>query len=184
MKISAFGFTLVELLVVVAAIAIISAAGYTYQASTRESQKLKIAANTLQSMLREAQTYASARRVCNGVAGATWMVHFDSSSQPVKIECQETGAPTPTTIKSYSLEPNIQIASIYHTIIPNCISSYPTTEIFVEFSPLYGNVTFDETPTQSCPISKDYIKVQLENTKTTERKDITIDKGGFINLEQ
>ncbi len=180
MKLSVLGFTLIELLIVVAIIAIISAAGYTYQGSFRESQKLKIAVNTIQSLLGQTQSNATARRDCNSETGATWMVTFELSQISVNIKCQGSGSPV--TQKNYTLEPNIVVAGWFFDI--TCNHFFPAGPAFsIKFSPLYGTVSFEDT-TYTCISSKDFIKIQLKNTKTTETKDITINKGGYISVEQ
>lgn len=181
MKISALGFTLIELLIVVAVIAIVSAAGYTYQASFRESQKLKIAANTILSLLGQAQSNATARRDCGSETGATWMVSFDPNQLNVNIKCQGSGSPV--TQKSYTLEPNIVVGGWFYDI--NCFRVLPDANpaFSITFSPLYGTVIFEDT-SKACITSIAFIKIQLKNTTTTESKDITVSEGGYISVEQ
>ncbi len=69
------GFTLVELLIVVALVAIIAVIGYMNLSGTRRGADVKNAARDMTALLREAQSRSSAQ-----VQGAAWGVHFENST--------------------------------------------------------------------------------------------------------
>lgn len=151
------GFTLVELLVIIAIMGILGTLGFINYRTFQATQALNEGVSQVQSVLRAAQSNATAGVKCQGLGGATWIVIFENNTT-FNLKCKV--GTSAFTQKSYSLPTNIQVQSI------------PCS---VNFSPLYGTVSF-EPSSASCII-------RITNTKTGESKDITVTKGGAIDAQ-
>ena len=156
---SATGFTLVELLVVIAIMGIIGTFVLANYRSFGEDQSLKNASLDIQSLLRQAQTNATANVQCSSDnRGALWQVVITSGTSSIDLKCGElspTPTPAPTIKKTLPMPTNIRIST-------GCAAP-------VEFSPVTGTIR-----TCSCTVT-------LQNTKTENTKSFTIDKGGSIH---
>ncbi|MBI2196753.1 prepilin-type N-terminal cleavage/methylation domain-containing protein [Candidatus Daviesbacteria bacterium] len=116
------GFTLIELLVVIAIMGLVGAFTLANYRSFGEDQNLKNALLDVQSILRTAQTNATANVKCDTQYGATWTVEFSSTTN-INLKCTEPQA-SATLKKSSSLGSNIEIQSITGTG-SNCPSGLP-----------------------------------------------------------
>lgn len=102
----AAGFTLVELMVVIAIMAVIGAYTLSNYRSFGEDQNLKNAVLDIQSQLRAAQTSATANAICNNnQSGATWQLVYNTDKTTVNLYCQESlPIPTPSTCNFSGVE--------------------------------------------------------------------------------
>lgn len=111
MKIMTKGFTLIELLVVISIMAIVGTFTVANFRSFGEDKELANAALDIQSLLRTAQTNASANVKCpNGFTPKNWLVNF-ISSQRIDLDCADSTGGV-SSVKSLALGSNIQLGSI------------------------------------------------------------------------
>lgn len=111
MKIMFKGFTLIELLVVIAIMAIVGTFSVANFRSFGEDKELANAALDIQSILRTAQTNASANVKCpNGFTPKNWLVNF-INSQRIDLDCADSTGGV-SSVKSLALGSNIQLGSI------------------------------------------------------------------------
>lgn len=114
MKIILKGFTLIELLVVIAVMAIVGTFTVANFRSFGEDKELANAALDIQSLLRTAQTNASANVKCpNGFPSKNWLVNF-ISSQRIDLDCADSTGGV-SSVKSLSLGNNIQLGAVENT---------------------------------------------------------------------
>lgn len=149
-------FTLVELLVVIAIMGMIGTFVLANYRSFGEDQKLKNASLDIQSLLRQAQTNATANVKCDTNSGALWQVEY-ADNRTINLKCQELPASS-ILKKTLPLGANIEIQSI--------CGSYP---LVLSFDPVSGKVN-----PGSCTVT-------LENSKTGSTKSFTIEQGGSIH---
>lgn len=185
MRKSVYGFTLIELLVAIAIMAITGMYILSNYSSFGEDQNLKNAALDIQSLLRQAQSSATANVKCDTQFGATWQVEF-ADATTVNLKCQE---PLASSIlkKTLTLGTNIQISihtgeitqrrgagiSAVMTPCPEDLSD-PVT---ISFAPLDGKIDLGGAQDGAICTS---LTFQLTNSKTGSTKDLVIEKGGRI----
>lgn len=160
-------FTLVELLVVIAVMAIVGVFTLANYKSFGEDQNFKNASLDVQSFLRLAQSNSTSGLKCQSQdTGNTlgWIVAFTTASQ-LDLKCQNSSGII-GSLKKLSLPENISISSITAGIW-NC--PFGTT---VTFAPLYGTIT------SSCPANS--IIITLLNSKTSNTKQVIVEQGGRI----
>jgi len=161
---SAHGFTLVELLVVMAVMAIVGVFTLANYKSFGEDQNFKNAALDVQSFLRLAQSNSTSGLKCQSQDTLGWIVVFTNATE-LDLECQNSSGIT-SSLKKLSLPADISISGIT-TGISNC--PFGTT---VTFAPLYG------TMVSSCGSSS--IIITLLNSKTSNTKQVIVEQGGRI----
>lgn len=110
-------FTLVELLVVITIMAIIGTFTVANFGSFGKDKELQNAALDVQSLLRTAQTNASANVKCpNDIPSKKWLVNF-ISSQRIDLDCADSTGGV-SSVKSLSLGNDIQLGAIENTAPP------------------------------------------------------------------
>lgn len=137
MKVPAFGFTLVELLIVIAVIGILAASSIPVFSSYTASQRLSQAAKNVKNDLRSAQN-----RAINGVEGKAWGMSFNGSNSYTIFTCTSLSTCTcngQTNFITKSLATGFTISSA--TIIFDEISG----DICANGSPLSGSTSFTVT---------------------------------------
>ena len=130
-----------------------------------EDQNLKNAGLDIQSMLRQAQSSATANVKCNSKFGANWQVEL-ADATIINLKCQEFQAAA-ILKKSSTLGANIVIQEISGT---SCSSALPLT---ISFEALTGKIDLGEV---NCSM----ITITLKNNKTGSAKSFNIEKGGRI----
>ncbi len=162
------GFTLVELMVVLAIMAILGVFTLANYGAFGEDRNLKSAVLDIQSMLRQAQTNATVNAVCNGQHdGVRWWVEFTNATA-INLRCTALNTPQKSLQLGVNNYLNINIDSVSGT--SGCPSGFPFT---VHFSPLKGNIAFEGANCTSLTIA-------LKNIKTQNRKSLKIEQGGRI----
>lgn len=161
------GFTLVELIVVVAIIVLLTSLFSLNLASQRSARDLKIAQSQLVSNIRKTQSYTlSSRTLTGGVSVQYYAVKFDLSNAKANqyvIEAVYNVGSTPQYVQDMEtiiLPPNIRLAAVSSPVYPVSISRNvsPTTQnpqtssdcALVAFAAPFGKVLFDDTPS-ACP---------------------------------
>lgn len=184
------GFTLIELLVAIGIISMLVVFAYATVGSLQDDQLLKQSSTDIISLLRLAQSNATARLICKDASGiphegASWMVVFNTGAKTIDLKCSDNTSP----IKTLSLPTGIQIDGIATT--PLCAT--PNLPVTFTFMPLSGSVSFSDStsPQPTCITGKD-VTVVVKNTNLTcstncsnpcneSSKCIKIDSGGAID---
>ena len=159
-------FTLIELLVVIAITAVIGMYALANYRSFGEDQNLKSAVLDVVSLLRQAQSNATTKTICNTAYDATWQVAF-SDVKTINLNCLE-GAAT-FTKKILKLDAKAQNISIQSVSGASCPDGVPLT---ISFALLRGNIDF--IGYSNCAL----LTITLTNSKST--KSLIIEKGGRI----
>ncbi|MDD5147255.1 MAG: prepilin-type N-terminal cleavage/methylation domain-containing protein [Candidatus Daviesbacteria bacterium] len=168
MRKSAQGFTLIELLVVIAITAVIGIYTLINSRSFGEDQNLKNASLDIQSLLRQAQTNATANVICNTGYSATWQVEF-ANLVTINLKCME---PASSSILKKTLQ--LDANNVLKPPITGTGSNCPTLPPFtISFDSLTGKVGFGDPGCTSLTIT-------LQNSKTGSTKSFTIEQGGRI----
>lgn len=137
MKSPAFGFTLVELLIVIAVIGILAASSIPVFSSYTSSQRLSQTAKNVKNDLRSAQN-----RAISGVEGKAWGMSFNGSNSYTIFTCTSLSACTcndQTNFTTKSLATGFEISSA--TIIFDAVSG----DICANGSSLLGSTSFTIT---------------------------------------
>lgn len=181
---SALGFSLVELLVVIATTAVISLVAYLNVGPFREGQQLAQVVLDLQSLIRSAQANASSRVEClgGGGFGANFWINFDGSSN-INMLCKVDSSTTSTTLKTIKFPAGLVLDSVLGDSCASAITPTQNTPLNINFSPLFGAVTFQYSGA-TCITSSTFLTVTLKNTRTSEVKSLIIDKGGAVDVRQ
>lgn len=164
MRLAAPGFTLVELLVVIALVAVVGTITLANFRTFGEDENLKSAILDIQSQFRVAQTNATTNVKCAAQYGTTWQVEF-ASTNTVNLKCSASSNPQKTS----PLGTNIEIQQVSGTG-SNCPTALPFT---VGFAPLNGKIDFGDLRCTSLTIT-------LKNNKTESTKSLSIEQGGRI----
>lgn len=160
MKFSARGFTLVELLVALAILAIVGVFSLANFRSFGEENNLKNASLEMQTNLRLAQANASSGVKCQNQTNLGWLMEFPS----LELKCRNSGGLH--SVKTFPA---------FASTIQVTISAGNCTPTFIEFTPLYGSV---KSICGSSPI-----RINFKNTKTNNEKNLIIEQGGRIYVQ-
>lgn len=170
-----YGFTLVEILVVLAITAMLAVGAFANFSGFKEDQNLQNAALDLENIIRLAQTNATSTVKCNGVGDASWAVSIETNRTDINLKCSTSSA----SIKLLQLK-----GIIVDSISGSCASSFTSTSvanpIIIGFSTPYGTTSFQDS-SSACITNSSSLSLTLKNLKTGNTKTITIDKGGGIN---
>lgn len=174
------GYTLIELLIVLTIMAILSIVVFINYKTFSQDQILNKALGQVQTMLRLAQSNATASLNCGSSSGVSWAVQFLLDKRTLELTC----GPTDSVQKSLTLE-NSEITSIKcsppdSTCPPQGATFSPPLKI--SFSTLYGKVTFIKSG-ESCVDTAQSVMVVLKNLKNNNNKCFTISKGGAIDVK-
>lgn len=184
MRISARGFTLVELLVVITIMGLVGAYVLSNYNTFGEDKKLKNAALDVQSLLRQAQTSATSNTKCDSDAAESWEVAY-TGTKTLALRCRISGVNAPTVKKIVTLPANTEIQTITgnHS---SCIIAPPfetsgggggpmaiTINPATSFTPLSGQVNLGGS---DCTL----LTITLLNSKTGSSKSLKIETGGRI----
>lgn len=190
-KLKVKGFTLLELLVVVAIIGGLMALLLPQMSKFSNYQSLEDSAEQLQSALRTAQNNATSGTQCgSGIAASEWYLQFLSSTQyKVGVVCSDQASsptPTPLPTTTYNLPSGVSVSKVEVSRCSgensgiNLVSSSPR----VSYSNVSGLVTFQHS-NPGCPMDSSYrwIKFTLQlDSSTTNKLDVVVEKGGAIFL--
>lgn len=160
------GFTLVELLVVVAIMALVGVVAIANFRTFGEDEALKNAAFDIVSLIRTAQTNATSNVKCGNSYGATWQVEF-ASNQVINLKCQIS------TEKIVQLGTNITINSVTGLPPAACSAGFGSA---INFAPINGNISFHDSDCSE-------LTVTLKNSKTGNTKNVIMDKGGKFDVQ-
>lgn len=158
------GFTLIELLVVISVMSIFGVLALVNFKDFSSEQVAGKAAGQIQSILRLAQSNATASVLCETEGGVSWIVNF-VDDRNIKLTC----GPNNKEKQTLSLE-NASIKKIECSVVK------------ISYSPLFGNLTFsgDET----CIKNASQIVIEVDNLiKPGNPKSLTISKGGGIDVK-
>ena len=173
-------FTLVELLVVIAVMAIVGVFTLANYRSFGEDQNLKSASLDIQSLLKQAQTNATANVICNGEFGAGWQVEFANDKKTINLKCGTSSTTQKVVQLGVDNYINISIDSI-SGVGSGCSSglSFPVT---VNFSTLKGNIDFGVANCNSLTIilKNKKISPDCNGSNLVKCKSLKIDTGGRI----
>lgn len=177
------GFTLVEILVVLAITTIIGGMVYANFGSFREDQALSNAEADLGNFIHLAQTNSISAVKCEGVGDASWFLEVRTNRTAIDMRCSTTDEGVVTTTTKSTMQLNgATINSIDGSCGPSSFQpppSNPVNIITINFAPLYGTTTFLD-PVTACIASGDTLAITLKDTKTGSTKTVTIGKGGGL----
>ena len=156
-------FTLVELLVVTAIMAILGVYVIANYTSFGEDQNLKNAALDIQGLLRNAQANATSNTKCAGTFFATWQVEVLNSTT-FNLKCSASVTPQ----KTLQLTANNEIK-----VVSGDDASCPAIPFSISFAPISGSIDLGGVSCTSLTFT-------IKNTKTGTLKDLTINKGGRV----
>lgn len=172
------GFTLVELMVVIAITAILGVVAFVNFKDFAQDQILTKAQGQIQTYLRLAQANATAGVICNNQGGVSWSAKFDVNK--VKLSCGTSASEQ----KTQDFE-GVEVISIQCSPASN--ASCPpdgltfSPPLTVSFAPLNGNLSF--TDGDACITSASTMMIVLRNQKNDAKKCFTISKGGAIDAQ-
>lgn len=175
---SARGFTLIEILVVLAVVAILSVAGYINYRAFSHEQVIDDAVSRVQSMLRTAQANATTSLKCKQVGSTKWIIAFQDT-KTLELRCVRSDNGQIEPIKQESLTNNVEIESVSG---PSCSATPSNTT--VSFDTLSGKISFSD-PIQTCIANLNELTVKIKHTLSENplSKTVTVGKGGGINAQ-
>lgn len=174
---SARGFTLIELMVVIAITAILGIVAFVNFKDFAQNQVLNKAVGQIQTYLRLAQANATAGVLCSGQGGASWSVKFVDDTT-LKLTCGSTGIDQ----KNLDLDENARIDSIKCSPASSeCPQTGFNAPLTVNFAPLDGKINFSAG--DSCINTASTLLITLKNLKNNSYKCFTISKGGAIDVQ-
>lgn len=180
------GFTLVELLVVVAIMATLVAIMVPKFTGFNRLETLQNTAADLQTILRSAQNDATSGAVkCTpSTPAARWILEFTSStSYQIGGECASSSLPLPTPIMSgnHLLPSDVEISNVR---LGDCDID-PTENPEVSFDNISGETGFDRG-SDTCPtVSRaTQMVITLQSVSDSSKTvDVVVEKGGSIYVK-
>lgn len=165
------GFTLIEILIVVALLAITAVVVIPNLRKFNEDQDLISASNSLKQALRIAQSSASSGTKCSTLPAQSWKVSIQTQQLNVVALCLDPStqaSPSPEARTPMAFPQGISVSS------DNCgvLGNVGADIIFTS-----GKISF--TCNNGLFVSSPFI-VTLSSSKSTQTMDITIDSGGLI----
>jgi len=174
-KISALGYTLIELLLVLSITSIIGIIGYVNYKDFSSDQIVIKAVSDVQSVLRLAQSNATSSTLCsNGQYIGPWSLVFNQTS--IYLTCGLANQ----VQKIYNLE-NAQINSILGS---SCLEENSSLPFTVQYSNLDGGLDFPSAGSDTCKGSLSWTFTLTNTIDTSKLKSFTISRGGAIDVEQ
>lgn len=168
---SSLGYTLVELLVVMAIMVIVGVFAFANFKDFSQDQIVNQASEALKSFFRIAQSSATSSTVCEGIGGVSWAVNFLDSTK-IQLVC----GPEDKLMKTLNLD-NARIVGIKCSA--EGVSFDPPLKI--SYAPLTGNVVFSVADETFCPKTATQLFISLDNAaKPGHIKSFTVSKGGVI----
>lgn len=166
MPLNASGFTLVEILVSVAIIAMISILAIPNFKAFNESQSLNNATQDLVSTLRSAQANAQLGALCpSGRASSSWSVYFANSTSGYQLQASCVN-PSPPPATTTEIRSTTQLPQSISLSSPDC-GAFPI------------NISFTlNNPSIACSIV-----VTDHNIGSNNAQTIVINQGGAINVQ-
>lgn len=169
------GFTLVEILIITGMMAIIGVIVFANFRSGKEEQILQKSLFETQSVLRLAQSNASASVVCDNLGGGSkWQVVINSSTDVIDLKCfkAEDGSDVKDK-KTYTFDPGVDIS----LFCPGAGDVAST--VVITYPPYSGLPKFEGS---NC--EKGGLGVKLTSVKdNTIFKQFIISSGGAINAK-
>ncbi len=154
---------------VVSLISIVTVAIYAGSRSFSQDQTLIKSVSEIQSLIRLAQTNATAGANCGANAPSSWSVVFNSGGTSLGLVCN--GAVITRTLNLDST----QVTSILGSTCP----SASTLPVNVNFASVFGKVSF--AAADVCIGRSGSLTVTLNNTKNNNTKVIRVNSGGSID---
>ena len=172
------GFTLIELIVVIAIMGILVVMAVPSYTQYSKNQKLTDSASQLQTVLRQAQNNAQTGTVCNtGYRALGWRVGLNYLAYEMLATC--VGTPPSTTPQIYNLPIGITISSITNEDGLSGLCDIPATVIYNNLS---SSAEFEVSRCSSG--TNGFLDITLTQDGTGQTKIIRIEKGGGIYVLQ
>ena len=169
------GFTLVEILVVLAIMGLVGITTFISVGTFREDENLKSVTSDLQSYLRLAQANATTGVKCGTTGGVSWSIVITDRTS-IKLTCQAQ------EIRAWTIKYPAQIDSIEGSGTLSC-SSVISNPVTVTFSYLNGQAAFSD-PQNKCLSESTGIQIKVrKKTGSTVLKTVTVSKGGAIDVQ-
>lgn len=157
------GFTLIELLVVISVMSIFGVLAFVNFKDFSSEQVAGKAAGQIQTILRLAQSNATASVVCETEGGVSWAVNFVDDKN-IQMVCGND------KVKQTLVLENAFIKEIECSVVK------------ISYSPLFGNLTFSGD--EICIKNASQIIIYVDNSlKPGNPKSLTISKGGSIDVK-
>ncbi len=168
------GFTLLELLIVIALLSLVMVFVMPNIKNIRDEQGLSSAALELQSNLRSAQNNALSGLKCTSSAqsAVNWQLNLiDDKNYQIEANCLDGTSPT----KQYSL-------STYNVIVELVNGCSNVTRAGVTYSNVLGIVSF--TPPAGCTASSSLeFSLKVANNNNIAAKKVVVDQGGRVYVQ-
>lgn len=180
------GYTLIELLVVISIIALISIVGFVNFKNFSQEQVAVKAQGQVQTILRLAQSNATASVVCGSSVPPAWTIELRDRNN-IYLKCLGVDQRTYALDSSAVVDSISGMNSISGSSCASSLTSTPnpiTTQIDISFTNLNGVVNFtDSDPTNNCLPNSTSLIITLKNNNTDATKNVIISKGGAINVQ-
>lgn len=185
------GYTLVELLVVVAIIAIISTVVFANYRDFSKDQILVKATGQIQSLLRLAQTNASSGLKCGADTATEWYVKFDPDKNHIRLFCQNSAGQVEITSKIITLDTDVangvSVNEITFDAGSGCPSFSSANSFTVSYKPVFGQISFvlGRGGVTECVVNsvaqKASVKIKYTKNSVDNFKTFNINRGGAID---
>jgi len=185
------GFTLIELMVVIAIIAILVIIAIPSYGEYSKSQKLAEAANQLQTVLRQAQNNAQTGTQCkigsNNYKASSWIITLNTGDYSIKPVCSEA-PPIPTPNSQLNPLPSgvtisdVQVVNspLDTSPCPGFPPAPPVSPTTIEYKNLSSEVVFN---LPGCnPGVNAIVEITLSLDTNTSRT-VVVEKGGGIYVK-